>query len=226
MPALTDFTTGEGFRLNPALSYQPNPLLQGTPYQSQPQRLSDMAFRPSALDKAGAGLNTAGSLLGTASKLGSIGKIGGIASKVKGATPWGAGGLAASALGNAIAKKHAKTGGAISGAGKGAATGAMIGSVVPGIGTAVGGIVGGLVGGIKGFFGGKKKEKEKKALEAGQAQAAQASDFLTGHSKKYDDYVFGSGGGGVQVSNLVPPGKEYSYGGFHYTPRGGSWRAS
>lgn len=99
-----------------------------------------------------------------ASKGGLLGKLGkGAASSP---TPWMAGGMAAGALGDLIAKKHAKTGGAIGGAGKGAATGAMIGSVIPGIGTAIGGVAGGLIGGIKGFFGGRKKNKEKKAAEA------------------------------------------------------------
>jgi len=113
----------------------------------------------------GAGLTkVAGKKIGEASlsKIGLLGKMG------KNPTPYALGGTAAGILGDLIAKKHAKTGGAIGGAGKGAATGAMLGSVVPGIGTAAGAVIGGLFGGIKGLFGGKKKLKEKKALEAKQ----------------------------------------------------------
>lgn len=105
-----------------------------------------------------------------ASKGGILGKLGKGASANP--TPWAIGGLGASALGDLISKKHAKTGGFVGGAGKGAATGAMIGSVIPGIGTAIGGVVGGLVGGLKGLFGGKKKLDEKKKAEAAAKVAA------------------------------------------------------
>lgn len=94
------------------------------------------------------------------SNVGILGKMG------KNPTPYGLAGMGANVLGSLIAKKHAKTGGAIGGAGSGVATGAMLGSVIPGIGTAAGAAIGGLIGGLKGLFGGKKKLKEKKALEA------------------------------------------------------------
>jgi hypothetical protein len=126
-----------------------------------------------------------------ASKGGLLGKLGkGAASSP---TPWMAGGMAAGALGDLIAKKHAKTGGAIGGAGKGAATGAMIGSIVPGIGTAIGGVAGGLIGGIKGLFGGKKKLKEKKAAEAAaKAAGAPGLTAIGGQGNKYGQNPSGS----------------------------------
>ena len=125
---------------------------------------------------------TAGGLVGKfAAKGGILGKL---AAGSKGnPTPWGLGGAAAGILGDAISKKHAKTGGFIGGAGKGAALGATIGSVIPGIGTAIGGVAGGLIGGIKGLFSGKKKNKEKKAAEA----AAKAAEGLQGRGAVASD---------------------------------------
>lgn len=101
--------------------------------------------------------------------------LGGVASNLYRATPWGIGGTVAGLAGNLIGRRNYKTGGAISGLGKGAATGAMIGSIVPGIGTAIGGIAGGLIGGIKGLFGGKKK-KELMARLAKERQAQEDAD--------------------------------------------------
>lgn len=60
-------------------------------------------------------------------------------------------------------------GAALSGAAQGAKLGTKLGSIVPGVGNVAGGIIGGVAGAAFGFFGSKKKQKDKEFEKAWNA---------------------------------------------------------